>query len=158
MAPAKIIYKPVGAEDARTGGDVVVYTIEGQSDDDEGNKSTDEFILDDDDAPGSSNHHMEIMEISSGSFDEDFATHLFGWKDPWLPAGLLVLFIHTPTLIGAMVFTIQVLGVWFAITPFALHLLLVLGSARYMARTSRKTRDLESLRTRVYGSAVAMYV
>lgn len=157
MAPAKIIYKPVLAKDV-VKNDAVVYTIEGQSDDDERNQSSDEFIFDFEEAQ-ESQHHLETMEISTGSFDDDdFTAHLYGWKDPWLPSGLLSLFIHTPTLIGAMVLTIEVLGVWFAIAPFASHLLLILGTARYMALASRKTRILESFRTRVFGSIVAMYV
>jgi hypothetical protein len=165
----RIIYKPVVKDDGGGGGgsddDAIFVTVEGQSGDDnndrtssERNGSTDEFIFDDDDDDDDDHAPHQVMEMSHGSFDDDFTYHMFGWKDPWLPSVLLTLLIQTPGLLGTIYFAIHVLGVGFAALPFALHLLIRLLTSRYQAHASRKDEILGRFRTRVYGSVVAMYV
>jgi hypothetical protein len=167
----RIIYKPVIKDDGGGGGgggsddDAIFVTVDGQSGDDnndrsscERNGSTDEFIFDDDDDDDDHHAPHQAMEMSHGSFDDDFTYHMFGWKDPWLPSVLLTLLIQTPGLLGTIYFVIHVLGVGFAALPFALHLLVRLLTSRYQAHASRKDEILGRFRTRVYGSVVAMYV
>jgi hypothetical protein len=169
----RIIYKPVVKDDGGSGGgssddDAIFITVEGhhQSGDDnndrcssERNGSTDEFIFDNDD-DDDVNHapQHQAMEMSHGSFDDDFTYHVFGWKDPWLPSVLITLLIQTPGLWGTIYFAVHVLGVGFAALPFVLHLLVRLLTSRYQAHASRKDEILGRFRTRVYGSVVAMYV
>ena len=100
--------------------------------------------------------HFQIvqpMEISSSSFDDDFSEQLFGWKDPWLPTVLLILLLVVPVQVATIGIFYGLLGAWFAATPFALHLVIVLCTARHL--TGSKLPVLQGSASRIYTSVAA---
>lgn len=125
-------YKPVLSnvqeEDEDADG---IFTID-DDDDDERNSVMEE-----------GNAHMEPMEIESGTFEDAEGAGsygqdgpLFTWTEPWVASVTITLGVVTPILLGNIWTFYHLVGRIWATTPFCLHLLISLATARSLIPTT----------------------
>jgi hypothetical protein len=123
-------YKPVSGsekEDRAVG----IFTI-----DDEGDEPVHETFVEEEEEE---NRIVEPLEIETWSQDGESEGYsygedlpLFTWKEPWLSSVTITLCFVSPILLGTILMFYDLTGRIWAATPFCLHLLANLATARYL--------------------------
>jgi hypothetical protein len=80
----------------------------------------------------SSDYHHSYNTGKVGDFSNKLVL-LYDWKDPWLPSILCTLILSIPVLVGNILMFHQLLGRIWTVTPFSIHLLITIISARILA-------------------------